>query len=58
MDEVLQALATNQLDYYLLDGQMAIVDDYLQTDPEKRATMTKFITAGRVFFGPWYTQKY
>ena len=56
MDEVLQALATNQLDYYLLDGQMAIVDDYLQTDPEKRSAMTKFITAGRLFVGPWYTQ--
>ena len=56
MDEVLAALASNQLDYYLLDGQMAIIDDYLQSDPDQSAVMRKFIKAGRLFVGPWYTQ--
>ena len=56
MAEVLQALETNQLDAYLLDGQMAIVDDYLQTNPEQRDQMRKFIQARRLFVGPWYTQ--
>ncbi|QVI34511.1 alpha-mannosidase [Lacticaseibacillus chiayiensis] len=56
MAEVLQALETNQLDAYLLDGQMAIVDDYLQTNPERRDQMRKFVQARRLFVGPWYTQ--
>ena len=29
LDEVMQALEENQIDYYLLDGQMSILDDYL-----------------------------
>lgn len=56
MDEVLQALATNKIDYYLVDGQMSILDDYLQTAPEKRSLITRFVQAGRLFIGPWYTQ--
>lgn len=56
MDEVLEALETNALDYYLLDGQMAIVDDYLQADPEQLPIMKKWVKAGRLFVGPWYTQ--
>ena len=56
MAEVLQALADNQLDSYLLDGQLAIVDDYLQTNPDKRAAMMRFVKARRLFIGPWYTQ--
>lgn len=56
MDEVLQALQANQIDYYLLDGQMSIVDDYLQGSPENKPVMEKFIKGGRLFVGPWYTQ--
>ncbi|ETY72679.1 alpha-mannosidase [Lactiplantibacillus fabifermentans T30PCM01] len=56
MDEVLEALETNALDYYLLDGQMAIVDDYLQADPDQVPVMKKLVKAGRLFVGPWYTQ--
>lgn len=48
MAEVLQALADNQLDSYLLDGQLAIVDDYLQTNPDKRAAMMRFVKARRL----------
>lgn len=56
MDDVFDALENNQLDYYLLDGQMSIIDDYLKAFPEKKAVIQKFVTAGRLFIGPWYTQ--
>lgn len=56
MDEVLGALESNQMDYYLLDGQMSIIDDYLTFCPENRARMAKLIAAKRLFVGPWYTQ--
>ncbi|HIY91783.1 glycoside hydrolase family 38 C-terminal domain-containing protein [Companilactobacillus sp. HBUAS56275] len=56
MDEVLRALKNNVIDYYLLDGQMSIIDDYLESVPENASELRKFIKAGRLFVGPWYTQ--
>lgn len=56
MDEVLDALENNVLNYYLLDGQMSIVDDYLSSFPEKKTAIKKFVTEKRLFIGPWYTQ--
>lgn len=56
MDEVFEALNKNELDYYLLDGQMSIIDDYLETSPGKEILIKKYVTAGRLLIGPWYTQ--
>ena len=56
MEEVFDALKNNQLEYYMLDGQMAIIDDYLQTNPDKKSEFKKYNEAGRLFLGPWYTQ--
>lgn len=56
MDEVFAALEKNQLDYYILDGQMSILDDYLADFPAKKTLVQTYVTAGRLFIGPWYTQ--
>lgn len=56
MDEVFRALEQNRLDYYLLDGQMSIIDDYLNAQPDKRELLVKFVKAKRLYIGPWYTQ--
>ncbi|MGK0605188.1 glycoside hydrolase family 38 C-terminal domain-containing protein [Enterococcus gilvus] len=56
MDEVLVALEKNQLDYYALDGQMSILEDYLAIFPKKEEQIKKFVAAGRLFVGPWFTQ--
>ncbi|EIR4022433.1 mannosylglycerate hydrolase [Enterococcus sp. DIV1614a] len=56
MDEVLEALETNQLDFYTLDGQMSIIEDYLSLFPEKEVEIRKFVKEGRLFIGPWFTQ--
>ncbi|MDO4670475.1 MAG: glycoside hydrolase family 38 C-terminal domain-containing protein [Aerococcus sp.] len=56
MQEVLHALEQNQIDYYLLDGQMAIVDDYLVNHTDQRDRIARLVKAGRLFVGPWYTQ--
>lgn len=56
MDEVFEALKEQKVDYYLLDGQMSIIDDYLDAYPEKKSEITKWVRAGRLFIGPWYTQ--
>ena len=39
---------------FLLDGQAAMVDDYLETRPDRRARLEKLVRAGRVLVGPWY----
>ena len=56
LDELLPALDAD-LDYvhYLLDGQMAVVDDYLEVRPEASETLARLISSGRVDVGPWYT---
>ncbi|GAF38795.1 alpha-mannosidase [Agrilactobacillus composti DSM 18527 = JCM 14202] len=51
MDEVFSALASHQLDYYLLDGQLSIVDDYLSNFPEKTREFKKYVQAKRLFIG-------
>lgn len=56
MDEVFKALEKQQVDYYLLDGQMSILEDYLDAYPEKKSELTKWVQTGRLFIGPWYTQ--
>lgn len=56
MDEVFAALENNQLDYYVLDGQMSILDDYLADFPMKKSLVKKYVDADRLFIGPWYTQ--
>src|SRR5699024_1306904 len=45
-----------KVDYYLLDGQLSIIDDYLTSEPEMRPEVEKFVRAGRLFIGPWFTQ--
>src|SRR5690625_7321324 len=56
MDEVFAALENNDLNYYVLDGQMSILEDYLALFPEKEALVRKFVSQKRLFIGPWYTQ--
>lgn len=56
-DEVLDYLETHP-DYpsYVLDGQTAVVEEYLQTVPGARLRMERLVRAGRLHVGPWYTQ--
>lgn len=56
LDEVMQALEENQIDYYLLDGQMSILDDYLASFPEKKERLAQLVKNGKLAIGPWYTQ--
>ena len=39
---------------FLLDGQMAVVDDYLEVRPEAAGRLRALAAAGRVSMGPWY----
>ncbi|XUD12781.1 mannosylglycerate hydrolase [Enterococcus sp. AZ170] len=56
MDEVIYALENKELDYYYLDGQLSILDDYLKVYPNQEATLKKLVEVNKLFIGPWYTQ--
>lgn len=40
--------------HFLLDGQMAVVDDYLEVRPDAEAAIRRLATSGRLAMGPWY----
>ena len=39
---------------FLLDGQMAVIDDYLEIRPEAEAVLRRLAASGRLTMGPWY----
>ena len=41
---------------YILDGQMAVVDEYCDTVPGARERVERLVRQGRLHVGPWYTQ--
>ncbi len=40
---------------FLLDGQLAVVEDYLAVRPEADERLRRLVGSGRVAIGPWYT---
>jgi len=38
---------------FLLDGQTAVIDDYLEIRPEAEATLRRLAASGRLSVGPW-----
>ncbi len=39
---------------FMLDGQMAVVDDYLEVRPEAEERLRALAASGRLTMGPWY----
>jgi hypothetical protein len=40
--------------HFLLDGQLAVIDDYLEIRPENESRLRALAAAGRLTVGPWY----
>jgi len=40
--------------HFLLDGQMAAVDDYVAVRPQEADRLRRLVASGRVAVGPWY----
>ncbi len=53
-DELLPMLE-HDLSYarFLLDGQTAVIDDYLEVRPDAAATISRLAASGRIQVGPW-----
>jgi mannosylglycerate hydrolase len=54
LDELLPMLERDlSFARFLLDGQTAVLDDYLEVRPEAAATLRRLISSGRLSVGPW-----
>lgn len=42
--------------HFHLDGQSAMIDDYLELRPDREAELTSLFRSGRLSVGPWFTQ--
>lgn len=55
VDRVLEILDRDpEYRYFMLDGQMLPIEDYLEARPERRADLERLVRAGRLLIGPWY----
>lgn len=55
LDELLPRLERDpSYAHFLLDGQMAVVDDHLELRPDAEPAIRRLATAGRLAMGPWY----
>src|SRR5882762_2942239 len=55
LDGLLPRLADGSAgDHFMLDGQMAAVDDYLEVRPEAEGAIRRLVADGRLAIGPWY----
>ena len=55
LDDLLRLLESDpSIPHFLLDGQMAMVDDYLAVRPEAEPRLRRLAGAGRLTVGPWY----
>ena len=55
LDDLLPRLeADPSYAHFLLDGQMAVVDDYLAVRPGAEARLRHLASTGRLAMGPWY----
>src|SRR2546427_4322661 len=57
MDGLIETLDSDPgFRHFHLDGQVAMVDDYLDVRPEREPDIRRLAGAARISLGPWYTQ--
>lgn len=54
--QVLDELEDHPEANFTLDGQMSIIDEYVEIHPEAKERIHKLVERGQLFIGPWYTQ--
>src|SRR6266704_5370 len=45
-----------KFNYFMLDGQTIVLEDYLEVRPEQEERLKKHTRSGRILVGPWYLQ--
>ena len=53
MDDVVARAEADPTFHFTLDGQLAVVDDYLEVRPEAAPRIAALVTSGQFAIGPW-----
>src|SRR5579864_993661 len=57
VDKLLNILNRDpKFNYFMLDGQTIVLEDYLEVRPEEEARLKEYARLGRIQVGPWYVQ--
>ncbi|MBN2387136.1 MAG: hypothetical protein JXB85_08950 [Anaerolineales bacterium] len=55
IDGLLEILeADSRFQFFMLDGQTIVLDDYLQMRPEREDALRQLVRVGRLIIGPWH----
>ena len=54
LDSLISIMRRDEEYCFLMDGQMAAVDDYLEIRPEAAGALKELCSTGRLSLGPWY----
>ena len=55
LDDLIEVMEANDdYTYYHLDGQFAVIEDYLEVRPSMKDRLFALIRQGRIKVGPWY----
>lgn len=54
IDQILNLLQAEEYEYFILDGQTIVLEDYLEIRPELKEKIAKWIKKGKLIVGPWY----
>ncbi len=56
LDDLLDLMENDsRFQFFQLDGQTCLIEDYLDVRPENRERLKKLIRSGRILVGPWFT---
>lgn len=54
--EIIDELKSNENMFFTLDGQISILEEFLELYPEKKSDIRYLVEKNQLFIGPWYTQ--
>ncbi len=55
IDHLLEILdQASGYEYFMLDGQTIVLNDYLEVKPENESRLKEYIKKGTILIGPWY----
>jgi mannosylglycerate hydrolase len=55
-DKLFEVMKDDDFKYFMLDGQMVMIEDYLHLHPENKEKIQNLVKQGKLIIGPWYSQ--
>lgn len=54
IDNIFDLLQSQEYEYFILDGQTIVIEDYLEIRPKLLNTLKSWVKSGKLLIGPWY----